>query len=889
MQIKSLIFIVIVAVILASCERGTQKIFDVFDAVPETTSLLIKTENSDTVSELVSRNNPLVSMFYNTKSELNFPLCYVADSLKKSGMFGTYLLQEAVFGVRKDGNCGLSQLYVCKTDLAESDEILSVIENFKNFGTIETRKIGEIDAVKFKGNGINSSVSLCFVNGLMIMSSSAKYLEDAISCCLGNAKRLIDNQSFKSAFETSGKNELANVLIDTKSFLSIFNSELFDDNKLVKVVNSFDCWLELDIVETSPMAFSGFEFPKSDSSRFSAFVKSQPSIEFNTLSVIPEKSSAYILMSFGNSAEYEKTLDEYLLSVGTKKYRDGLVADMNKAFGCDAKSKFYSLVNREFAYCAVENDADRQKGAYLICGLLSQSAAELELKKMVPENMQISLDDASATKVFQLPYDDIPAALFGDLFSNCRGNYVFFVNNFMIFANSLSDVKSLLREINLNNTMKLSVSHNEFLEKFSTTSSIFAYYSFASGQEIMKRVFSPQYAGDFDKNRAEISQMGIVGVQLKKLDDMVYCNVAFAEAEHKEAESETIWEANIGTALATKPYIVKNHDTGEKEIIFQDKKNVLYLFDMSGSEIWHIQLDETIISPIVQVDAYKNDKLQYLFSTKNKIYIVDRIGNFLPQFPLSLRAEASTPIAVFDYEKNRNYRIAVACNDKKVYVYDITGTLLKGWEFAGTENNITSDFAHYVISTEDFIVFHDDYKAYFIARNGSSKMEFQTKFKFSRNNIYCDLSNTPKFVTTDENGIVRRFFKNKSQDSIVLDKFSDKHNFAMKDIDSDGRLDYVFTDSTTLVVYGADKRKLFDYDFESEISAPAFYQFSGQTKIGIVANNKKLYLLNSNGTLYEGFPLNGETNFSISETDSENYSLLSGSARGCLYNYRINK
>ena len=884
----SLVLLGVVTMMLVSCSNEKSAVSDVYDVIPDNSSLIISTSDIDSVSSLVSKENALVAMLYSQKSELGMPICRVVDSLRDIDMFAGHLMQDAVVAVRKDGNSGLCQLYVCKTDAVDENSLAGLVDTLKHKG-LESRIFNEIEILKCRLANSNSSVFVSFANGLALFSSSSRYMEDALQCLSGNGKRLKDDACFAKAFSASGKNELANVFVNTRRFSDIFSSELFDDNALVRNFRSIDGWLTLDMLSGSPVSFNGFQYAESDSSSFVSFVKSQPAIEFNAFSVIPERSSAYMLVSFADAQGYDNALSEYMESTGKLAERNRKVADMNKAFGFDAKAKFYSIVKREFAYIVCDNDANQERGVYVACGLHSQSAAELELRNMVPDENIRSLGDGAVT-VFSLPYDDIPAALFGDMFANCRGNYVFFIGNFMVFANSMDDIKALVRDVSLNNTMKASISHREFLGKFSTTSTMFLYYNFPCGTEMLKRVLSRQYSSDIDAKRSAIGNNGVCGVQFKCMDGLVFCNLSFGELDSKHiAESEIIWETNIGVAVAMKPCFVKNHDTGENEILVQDKNNMLYLLDASGKEIWHVLIDAPIRSQIYQVDAYKNGKLQYLFSTADKIYLVDRLGNFVDRYPLVLRAETTVPVSVFDYDGNHNYRIFAACNDNKVYVYDISGNLLKGWDFAGTENLVNSEISHYSISSEDFIVFHDSYKVYFVARNGSEKLKFLTGFKFSDNAIYCDVSGTPKFVTTDENGMVRRFFKDNRQDSISLGEFSSRHHFAMKDIDMDGKADYIFVDSARLSVYGNNGKLLFDYGFDTDVSAPTFYRFGGQTRIGLVSADGQLYLFNTNGTLHEDFPLSGEVPFSICESEGGNYSLVTGTGKGRIVNYRITK
>lgn len=893
MKCKALAIIILLvafgAITLVSCNGDKSVAADSFDAVPASSSIIISTSDIDSVSSLVSEENSLMQIFYSPKSGIGMPICCLVDSLVDCGMFGKHLDNNGIIAVRKDGNSGLCQLYVRKTDLHDNGTAATFIDSLKHIDGVESRMFNEVEIVKLKFHNGDNSISLAIANGLLMLSSSAKYLEDALQCCFGTGKRIKDDENFATAFSSSGKKELASVIINATDATEIFSSELFDDNILVSNIKTIDGWFSFDIVGGNPLSLSGIEYPKSDSSNFAMFLKSLPPVEFGATSVIPENSAAYILMSFADAQKYEDALVAYMTSAGTIKERNDKLKKINETFGCDAKAKFYSLVKREFAYIVSENNHNPETGALVVCGLQSQSAAELELRNLVSDENVMPLEEGSSENVFKMPCEDIPSALFGDLFSYCHGNYAGCIGNFLVFANSVDDIKSLSRKVALNNTMKASISHRDFLGKFSSSSSMFVYYSFAAGNEILKRIVSRQYSSDIDRRRTDIGTNGVLGIQFKHLDDLVYCNISFGEADAKlSVGSDIIWETNIGVSIATKPYIVKNHDTEAKEIILQDVNNELYLFDFSGKEIWRIPIEGRITSQIYQVDVYKNGKLQYLFSTSDKIYLVDRLGNFISKYPLALRAEATAPISVFDYEGTRNYRIFAPCSDNKLYVYDIDGNLLKGWDFGGTETNVSSDVSHYSISKEDFIVFHDCYKAYFLARNGSAKMEFLTNFKFSNNPIFCDISGSAKFVTTDVAGIVRRFYKSGKQDSLKLGDFSENHHFAMKDIDSDGVPEYVFADSSKLSVYGNNGKLLFQNDFGSEVSRLSFYQFEGQTRIGLVSSDGKLYLMNMNGTMYDGFPLDGETQFSICETAGA-YCLIAGMKKGRLINYRLTK
>jgi len=93
-------------------------------------------------------------------------------------------------------------------------------------------------------------------------------------------------------------------------------------------------------------------------------------------------------------------------------------------------------------------------------------------------------------------------------------------------------------------------------------------------------------------------------------------------------------------------------------------------------------------------------------------------------------------------------------------------------------------------------------------------------------------------------------------------------------------------------VYKADKKKLFSVNLNSDINYPPyFYKFSrNQIKIGVVCKDKEqIYLLNDDGTLFEGFPLRGISPFSIGylNNNSGSFNLVTGGKDNSLYNYEI--
>jgi hypothetical protein len=127
---------------------------------------------------------------------------------------------------------------------------------------------------------------------------------------------------------------------------------------------------------------------------------------------------------------------------------------------------------------------------------------------------------------------------------------------------------------------------------------------------------------------------------------------------------------------------------------------------------------------------------------------------------------------------------------------------------------------------------------------------------------------------------------------LICGDFSSRHFFEYADLDGNGKKEFIFADGNELRVYNSDKKLKFSRKFKSEIIfAPVTYQFSDRDiKIGIVCpDTDEIYLINKDGSTYEGFPLKGSTQFSITNFSqfSSKFNLLVGSNNNFLYNYFV--
>ena len=178
---------------------------------------------------------------------------------------------------------------------------------------------------------------------------------------------------------------------------------------------------------------------------------------------------------------------------------------------------------------------------------------------------------------------------------------------------------------------------------------------------------------------------------------MIYNSLSIRYKEEAREESTTEWETLLDTVAAIKPFFFTNHTTGAKEIFIQDFKNNTYLINAAGRVLWKVPLNERIIGNIYMIDYFRNGKYQLLFSGKNYLHLLDRNGNYVERYPVKLRSPATNSLAIFDYDNNLNYRLFIAGEDKMIYSYDKTGSVVKGWKPFRTSGLVKSEIAYFKV------------------------------------------------------------------------------------------------------------------------------------------------------------------------------------------------
>ena len=886
-------------------------------AIPVNSAFIVECKNLPKLFTELQEDNKIWKEISKIEdvSKLKIQVAFLDSLLKENPDINNMLGNNSVFiSSHLKGRKNFKYLFTLS--LPQTIDGVDVYEIMKKYigrkANISKRQYSNVDIydVKYEKNKYIKDFTFSAEKGVLFLSYSSLLVENAIRQ-LNTEASLLTNKSFELVRKTAGQKVSANIYINYKEFSKLF-SIFLNDKKQESIASftNFAEWSELDLnIKSDELLLNGFTCTKNPSNNYLNVFLQQSPTNMNIETVLPANTSTFIRLGFSDLPLFEKNYKTYLeKNFLLEKYNNKLKKIKNK-YDIDIEKMFYSIIDDEIALVYTNiNSLDINQNTYVIFKTVGKSYSEEILSEMLvryakKKNVDIGdliskyqPDTETSIPIYKMPVKYIGEILFGKLFSTAKMEYCTFINNYLVFGNSKKAVNKFIHYNLLKKTLEEDVNYNDFAENLSIKSNFHFYSNVSRSPLLYSTILNRKLTSGLKKNINVFQKFKAIAYQFSvSSENMVYNNL-FAKYDTIYNEPpRTVWESHLDTIIDMKPKIVTNHRTKKKEIFVQDVNNNIYLINSSGRILWKVPLNEKIIGDIVQIDYYRNKKLQYLFNTENQIHLIDRLGNYVERYPLRLRSPATNPVAVFDYEHSRNYRLFIACQNNQIYAYSKEGDILEGWEFEKTENTVTSKIQHFKIKDKDYIVFADTRKIYILDRRGKVRIKPEKDFPKSINNKFSlsDATNKNKvaFVTTDTTGTVQFIYTSGKIKSFKISEFTANHFFDYKDINGDRNKEFVFLDKDKLEVFNF-KKSLFEHKFENAIyHRPMLYAFSkNEIKIGIVSNlDNKIFLFNSNGTTYDGFPLIGKTLFSIGhfKNSQSKFNLLVGSNDNFLYNYEV--
>ncbi|MCB2207539.1 MAG: hypothetical protein KQH67_04525 [Bacteroidetes bacterium] len=845
-----------------------QKKADTTDMIPSGSLMVLKVNEPGNLLEELSEKNQIwksldsshilfrvLSHFQNIDSILRL----------KPNLQGQLLDHPFYLAIVADSRGQIQTLFIQETEKRITlDHIETLItEHFKD--AFLKRSQEDILSLETK----RDSLYIKLKNGVVRVSSTIELLKDEQGNKL-TSEPSIDLERLNSFVKSSTNKTDARLLINYKAFRQM--QSLMQDKKgeaLLQLLSHFADFTETDIkIKKDEILFNGFS--SVDSGTFLERFRSQVPLPNKVVNIIPFNTAFLFNQCFSDFSSYAgqdiSSTNEMLVDhVGNE------VALVNNA------STDSDFINATYAIVQLSNGIESQE-AFISYG--RSSGAQM-------------MEKYDAFTIRKINDPQLLKNLLGDIFSDITGNWYSFMEDYIIFANSKESLVNFIRFYNTGKTLELNENFKIFSDNISTKSNVLIYCQPDAIISFSKYFVNKEITEKLNSLNENINDIQGIALQFSAGNNLFYSSFYLKHNKSKKAENLALWKVQLDDEVLGKPTLVWDHNSKNYNIVAFDKLANMYLINARGQVQWKKRIDGQPLGELFEVDYYKNGKIQYLFNTKDFLYIIDKNGDFVESYPIKISPSATNGVSLFDYKNNKDYRLLVAQADKKVYNYNIKGDRVKGWNIPKAKDIVAEEITRIVAGNKDYFIITDiSNNVVIVNRRGNERIKLKDHFSKARHSSYYENQTNSKgiIITTDEEGKLVYISSSGTLQYTEFEQFSPQHYFLYKDFKGDGVNEFIYLDGRELKVYDRFKKVLFSYEFDNEIhEKPVIFNLGRSTKaLGVVSSAEKaIYLFDQNGNTIINKGIVGQIPFTVGSINNDNELNLITASGQVLFNYRI--
>lgn len=790
---KSL-YLAFFVVFIFSCNSNTKKRSKLIHYVPETNTLIIRTANLESLNNSLN-NNDFLQNFSKTNSY---------RTLEKKLKNVSYLKPAG-------------DLLIClnKTSLDSLDFTL-ITKHHKDLFLTDSLKNYSEEYIKTTTGTYNKSIidNSTFYNTIVDSVFIASSSKEQIIKALNTTKT---NESLDKIYHTINTDKSLSFIFESST--PLIHSFFLNENLNLKTLTSHMA-IDVDISQDQVL-INGITKAKDSSGLINIFKNTVPQ-ENKTQYVTPSNSDGFLSFTFDNYNIFQENLNNF-------NKKDSLTLTTET-----------TLFNDVIELGVIYEDNNRAIVLNSIDAIATNDALISE---------QTIAESYRGIDVFSFSKPKLFSTLFSPLISFEGASKYCQLDDFFIFCNDIE----MLQNIIANYQNKTTLSHQSYYKtvknQLSDEASLIQIATPSSLKKILKRNLNESLSKSFSPYKSS-------AIQFIYDTNFAHINGIVQKSKNRVLANSVSEELNIklDTEVLNAPQFVINHITRQKEIVVQDISNNLYLINNKGKVLWKKRLNGRILGEINQMDIYKNGRLQLVFSTPHRVYVLDRNGNEVAPFPLKFNDDITQPLSVFDYDKKKNYRLLVT-QGKDVLMYDGKGKIVKGFTFKKTNGKILNKPQHFRIGSKDYITVKTQNKLYILDRTGKTRVSPKSSTTFS--NAPISLYNN-KFTTTTANGKL-----------ISIDA---KGNTASQNLNLSSN-HYITSTSKTLVTHSDNKlnirNKTVDLDY-GNYSKPQIFYINDKIYVSVTdLQSHKVHLYDSQAKSIPNFPVYGNSVISLDNIDKD--------------------
>ena len=713
---KRILLISLIFVVIASAGYFVYKTWagqpsrDIWQLVPGNAVLVYESSNlaeswNNFINTTVWKNLSLIPAFGGMNRSID-----LLDSLSgRSGSFDKITRsKKLLISLHQVEKNNFDFIFFLTLQNSEDRQIaVRLIDNFKKKTghQLTERTYQGVTLYELKDVSGNKTFSFIYFEDYFVGSFTPFLVEDVIRLLKEGLGEGFANQNERLFTLPALVKDDGNLYLNYSNLAYFLGGFVKEDRTIIQQVKAFANAGFLDLtINDKAILMNGFSVTDyADKKQFLNLFKGQLPHKIGIKPYIPEHTDWLYHFSFQKPVEWANALDGYNFSKVSTTARD-FAFDINR---------FRNWMGEEIALISMESSNAHNPNRLIF--LKSRDVTEaLNQLNSYAQNLVTAAGDTlyyesyGDIEIKELLEKDFPEKLLGPLFQYYEQCFYMILGNYVVLGNKIPALKTLIDDIEAENTWGKLLSRNNFLENTLSEANFSIIFN---TQEVWQHLIA-KLDEDWRKFAMHYSpqlksfEMG--AVQFSRVDNNFYTSVALScQGEIQLAQTEQKFEVARATQfdvpIISKPFVVRNHVNNSFEVLVQDSAARIYLVDKSGSILWSDTVESAFTSKVTQVDYYKNNKLQYFFTTGTSAYLIDRVGNAVESFPLQLGYPASHA-SVIDYDKSKRYRFLISDQSGNLYMYNKEGKNLEGWQPRKLSGRLAAAPRHIRVRGRDCII-----------------------------------------------------------------------------------------------------------------------------------------------------------------------------------------
>lgn len=511
--------------------------------------------------------------------------------------------------------------------------------------------------------------------------------------------------------------------------------------KYASAFQNFADWGALGLKDGSdPMVFDGRVLGGHSGECFSDVLLSQRGRKPEAWSIVPYNASYALTLPLTSCQDYLSAYTAYVASDGRKNGYDYANASVvgDSTGGMSTHDFAESLKISEIAVFSMDADGGRRI---------------LAVKSGNPDVMG---QNGSAVNKFR--FKGYVSALFGDAFAPSSEEGWSLLGDWILIGGN-EDLNSLCRSwssgtyFSLEEYLAQTPAADE-LRKVSCLSLIVNAGRYADAMAgFFKEPYSEYVLRAFGKHNFELLSLNMykagdeLGIRISEYREDLQ---SLPQPDGVEDGSAAAVVEDVPVDVPAGPFPVKNFIDGSTNWLEQLDNYDIRLLGASHNPIWTVKFQTPLCGTVRQIDYLKNNKLQMLFGSGDKVYLLDRLGRKVGKFPVSLGKQILLGPDVYDFNGDKTYTMMVLHKDNTLVQYDIDGKPVPGWNTVSLEERIISLPEPLEVGGRMYWIVRTSYQTLLYDSHGTICADFSRKNKLKKDTAVEPVSSHEVKVTTIE-------------------------------------------------------------------------------------------------------------------------------------------